>query len=138
MVIEYNCRMGDPETETVMPRLSCDLVELLEGVIAGDLDRREISFDPRAAVNVMLVSGGYPQEYQKGFPIGGLDQLDDAIVFHSGTAIKDGQLVTAGGRVISVTCYGRDKDDALARAMANAQKIQYTARYYRRDIGRDL
>ena len=139
MVIEYNCRMGDPETETVMPRLSCDLVDLFEGVVAGDLDRREVSFNPRAAVNVMLVSGGYPQEYQKGFPIEGLAQVSpDAIVFHSGTAVKDGKLVTAGGRVISVTCYGRDKAEALQQAMDNVQKITYTDRYYRRDIGQDL
>ncbi len=139
MVIEYNCRMGDPETETVMPRLSCDLVDLFEGVVAGDLDRREVSFDPRAAVNVMLVSGGYPPEYQKGFPIEGLAQVSpDAIVFHSGTAVKDGKLVTAGGRVISVTCYGRDKAEALQQAMDNVQKITYTDRYYRRDIGQDL
>ena len=139
MIIEYNCRMGDPETETVMPRLSCDLVDLFEGVVAGDLDRREVSFDPRAAVNVMLVSGGYPQEYQKGFPIEGLAQVSpDAIVFHSGTAVKDGKLVTAGGRVISVTCYGRDKAEALQQAMDNVQKITYTDRYYRRDIGQDL
>lgn len=139
MVIEYNCRMGDPETETVMPRLSCDLVDLFEGVVAGDLDRRKVSFDPRAAVNVMLVSGGYPQEYQKGFPIEGLAQVSpDAIVFHSGTAVKDGKLVTAGGRVISVTCYGRDKAEALQQAMDNVQKITYTDRYYRRDIGQDL
>ena len=139
MVIEYNCRMGDPETETVMPRLSCDLVDLFEGVVAGDLDRREVSFDPRAAVNVMLVSGGYPQEYQKGFPIEGLAQVSpDAIIFHSGTAVKDGKLVTAGGRVISVTCYGRDKAEALQQAMDNVQKITYTDRYYRRDIGQDL
>ena len=139
MVIEYNCRMGDPETETVMPRLSCDLVDLFEGVVAGDLDRREVSCDPRAAVNVMLVSGGYPQEYQKGFPIEGLAQVSpDAIVFHSGTAVKDGKLVTAGGRVISVTCYGRDKAEALQQAMDNVQKITYTDRYYRRDIGQDL
>ena len=139
MVIEYNCRMGDPETETVMPRLSCDLVDLFEGVVAGDLDRREVSFDPRAAVNVMLVSSGYPQEYQKGFPIEGLAQVSpDAIVFHSGTAVKDGKLVTAGGRVISVTCYGRDKAEALQQAMDNVQKITYTDRYYRRDIGQDL
>ena len=139
MIIEYNCRMGDPETETVMPRLSCDLVDLFEGVVAGDLDWREVSFDPRAAVNVMLVSGGYPQEYQKGFPIEGLAQVSpDAIVFHSGTAVKDGKLVTAGGRVISVTCYGRDKAEALQQAMDNVQKITYTDRYYRRDIGQDL
>ena len=137
-VIEYNCRMGDPETETVMPRLKSDLVDLFEGVAKGDLDQRQVEFDPRAAVNVMLVSGGYPQEYKKGYPITGTDEVEGSIVFHSGPALKDGQLVTAGGRVISVTSYGTDKAEALAKSMENAQKINYTDRYYRRDIGQDL
>ena len=137
-VIEYNCRMGDSETETVMPRLKSDLVDLFEGVAKGDLDQRQVEFDPRAAVNVMLVSGGYPQEYKKGYPITGTDEVEGSIVFHSGTALKDGQLITAGGRVISVTSYGTDKAEALAKSMENAQKIKYTDRYYRRDIGQDL
>lgn len=137
-VIEYNCRMGDPETEVVIPRIKSDLLHLFDGLATDTLSECDLEIDDRAATTVMLVSGGYPEAYEKGKAIAGFDQVDGSVVFHAGTTNKDGQVVTNGGRVMALTSFGYEPDEALKKSYENAEKLTYEGKYYRKDIGFDL
>ena len=137
-VIEYNVRLGDPETEVVIPRVQNDLVEVFEAVAQQKLDEIDIQIDDRSATTVMTVSGGYPEAYQKGMEIHGLNTVDESVVFHAGTAIKNGKTVTNGGRVLAITSFGKDYREALRTSYQNVKKIRFEGMYYRTDIGFDL
>ena len=137
-VIEYNCRMGDPETESVFPRIKNDFAELLEGVVSQTLDKMNIETDPRFVSSIMLVSGGYPDSYEKGFPISGLETTENCIVFHAGTGFSENTVITNGGRVMAITCYGNSMKESLEKGLKNAEKINFSGKYFRRDIGFDL
>ena len=138
MVIEYNVRMGDPETEVVIPRLKSDLVELFLAVANEKLDQATLEIDPRSATTIMVVSGGYPEDYEKGKVISGIESVSDSIVFHAGTKMADGQIVTNGGRVLAVTSYGDNFKEAIQKSYQNIGKLNFDKMYFRKDIGFDL
>ncbi|MDX2248953.1 MAG: phosphoribosylamine--glycine ligase [Bacteroidia bacterium] len=137
-VLEYNVRLGDPETEVVMPRLKTDLVDLCEGVINGTLDKIAFDVDPQTCVTVMLVSGGYPGSYAKGKTLTGMNEVKDSLIFHAGTKSVNDQVVTDGGRVMALSSFGETISEAVNKSLLNAEKIQFEGKYFRRDIGKDL
>ena len=138
IVIEYNVRMGDPETEVVLPRIKTDLVELFQAVAHQKLNEVELEIDKRATTTVMLVSGGYPEDYEKGKIIIGLEDIQDSIVFHAGTKLEDGKIVSNGGRVLAITSYGENFQEAIKKSYQNIEKLYFDKMYFRKDIGSDL
>ncbi len=138
IVIEYNVRMGDPETEVVVPRIKSDLVELFQAVADGKLNEVSLEIDERSATTVMIVSGGYPEEYEKGKEISGLDKVEGSLVFHAGTKLENGKVVTNGGRVLAVTSFGNDFQEAIKKSYQNIDKLHFDKMYFRKDIGFDL
>jgi phosphoribosylamine--glycine ligase len=138
MVIEYNVRMGDPETEVVMPRIQTDLVALFQAVANQKLDEITLEIDPRSATTIMVVSGGYPEDYGKGFEITGIENVEDSIVFHAGTKLENGKVVTSGGRVLAVTSFGNNFQEAIKKSYQNIDKLHFDKMYFRKDIGFDL
>jgi len=137
-VIEYNVRMGDPETEVVLPRIESDLLELFTSLKDQKLNEVSLTISPETAVTVMLVSGGYPEAYEKGMEISGLENIEDSLVFHAGTSEKDGKVVTNGGRVLAVTSFGNSYQEALKKSYQNVDKLHFDKMYYRKDLGFDL